>query len=249
MHEEQGVPNPLSSWELGMVKRGIQRRIGKSPKQKLAITPEILHSIHRALDLKLGMHMAFWAACLVGFFGFLRKSTLLPKSGTAKEIAKALIIKDISYTDSSILQLNIRHTKTIQFGQRQLSIPLAQAIGSPLCPVNAVTDLLANLKDTNLAPNQPLFSYVDNQGKISYFTHSSFVKMLKITLKDGGFNPTDFSGHSFRRGGCTYSFQLGVSPTLIKLRGDWKSNAFERYITIHKDQHVDFAKALSLSVM
>ena len=64
-------------------------------------------------------------------------------------------------------------------------------------------------------------------------------------LRSAGFNPKDYSGHSFRRGGCSHAFQLGVPAACIKLRGDWKSSACERYITIQDDTNVKIARILA----
>jgi integrase len=99
-----------------------------------------------------------------------------------------------------------------------------------------------------LSKSQPLFSYITPDGKLLHLTHSVFVKLLKLVLKTCGIDPTN-SGHSFRRGGCSHAFSLGVSPLLIKLRGDWKSNAYERYVNIHMDKHVMFANAPGHSVL
>ena len=40
-----------------------------------------------------------------------------------------------------------------------------------------------------------------------------------------GYDPAKYAGHSFRRGGVSYAFQVGVPLELIKITGDWKSNA------------------------
>ena len=40
-----------------------------------------------------------------------------------------------------------------------------------------------------------------------------------------GFPPSEYSGHSFRRGGCTTAFQIVFPAPVFKLRGDWKSQA------------------------
>jgi hypothetical protein len=39
-----------------------------------------------------------------------------------------------------------------------------------------------------------------------------------------------FSSHSFRRGGATLAAQTGISSSLIQLMGDWKSDAYNKYI-------------------
>ena len=39
-----------------------------------------------------------------------------------------------------------------------------------------------------------------------------------------------FFGHSFRRRGACFALHSGVPSDYIKLQGDWKSNAYERYL-------------------
>ena len=243
-----GLENPLGGWELNQVKRGIQRKLGRPPKQKLAITPQILKDIYKALDKEKPEAQAFWTACLIGFFGFLRKSTLLPKSSKTTDTAKAIRISDVILEDKSSANIVIRHTKTIQFGQRLLTLPFATVPGSHLCPVNALIVMLSQLNpEAKLASDQPLFSYSVGTN-LHHLTHKTFVDILKEVLVSSGKDASQFSGHSFRRGGCSHAFSIGVPAPIIKLRGDWKSNAFERYISISQDHHLDLAKAMALSV-
>ena len=49
---------------------------------------------------------------------------------------------------------------------------------------------------------------------------------------------------SFRRGGCSFASQLGISRLLIKLRGDWKFNAYEHYAFISDTMSIKLAKVL-----
>ena len=77
---EAGLSNPLEqNWELLLLKRGVNRQKGKPPVQKLPLTLDILRKIFHLLDTRLPADAAFWVALLVGFYGFLRKSTLLPE--------------------------------------------------------------------------------------------------------------------------------------------------------------------------
>ena len=80
LHSEAGLANPLAeNWDVKMVKRGVARQLGVPPIQKMPITIEILLKLHTTLDCDDPFEIAFWAACLLGFYGILRKSTLLPK--------------------------------------------------------------------------------------------------------------------------------------------------------------------------
>jgi hypothetical protein len=248
LHDEAGLPNPLAVWELTMVKRGINRCLGRPPRQKLPITLDILQKIYNTLDLSDNATLAFWAACLIAFFGFLRKSTLLPKSSNQAEIKKSIMITDVTVAeDKSCISIKIRHTKTIQFGQRCLTLPFMAVPDSQLCPVEAVVSMLARLKGAPLTINQPLFSFMSQQNRVSHLTHSTFSEQLRSSLVNSGTDPSEYSGHSFRRGGCSHAFALGIPPALVKLRGDWKSNAYERYIHINGSCHETMAQALALS--
>ena len=60
-------------------------------------------------------------------------------------------------------------------------------------------------------------------------THSIFVQSFKHLVAKCGLDWTQYAGHSFRRGGATYCFNLGVDPNLIKMLGDWKSDAYLLY--------------------
>ena len=199
------------------------------------------------LDFSLSKDKAFWCPCIIGFLGYFRKFTLLPKSNTSCN--EALLLNDVKISeDGNLLFVTVRHTKTIQFGQRILTIPFFKASQSMLCPIHAIVSMLVSIKHVQVYKNQPLFSYIESNGKLCYINHSEFVKLLKQSVLTCGLNNKMYSGHSFRRGGCTYAFSLGVSPLLIKLRGDWRSNAYERYVNVTDGQQKDFAQVLSLSL-
>jgi hypothetical protein len=81
LHLDAGFQNPLSdNWDLKMVYKGITRQLGKTPNQKSPITLYLLIQLHRTLE-DTQMDASFWFACLTAFYGFLRKSTLLPAPG------------------------------------------------------------------------------------------------------------------------------------------------------------------------
>ena len=242
IHVESGLPDPfLNNFELSCLKRGVQRLKGSPPEPKLPITPSILCQIKTILCPFDPCDVAFWAACLVAFFGFLRKSTLLPKSKSDAS-SHSLEIRDVKYNCDGSFKITIRHSKTNQFGQRVLVLPFVRAVeGNPLCPVNAMYRLRL-IQPNN--PNMPLFSFLFD-GKSNFLTHSVFVSKLRNCLSKLGYDTSKYSGHSFRKGGCTYGFQLGLSPVILRQRGDWKSNAIFRYINISEEQLLNSAKVLA----
>ena len=58
--------------------------------------------------------------------------------------------------------------------------------------------------------------------------HNNFVGAFKKLVMAAGLDWTKYSGHSFRRGGATFAFNLGVNPELIQYLGDWASDAYKR---------------------
>ena len=241
IHLDAGLPNPLlGNWEVAMIRRGISRKLGRPPRQKLPITLEILRKLFVLMDFSRPSDISFWAACLVCFFGLLRKNTLLPASMSS--ISPAFLVRsDVVGISSSSFLLRIRHTKTIQFGQRILTIPFVACIDIRVCPV---TSLLRHLVMSPLKDSSPLFNFLEG-GRLVAWTHATFVSRLKSCLAKIGISPESYSGHSFRRGGCSLCFEAGLGVTDIKLRGDWRSQSFERYLFVPAASVFRSAVALS----
>ena len=240
IHLDKGLKNPLSdNFAVKNLKRGIARRKGSPPKQKLPITGQIMLDIYNLLSLCSSKEISFWAACCVGFFGFLRKINLLPVS-SIKLGDSCLLREDVDFVSNDCFVLNISKTKTIQNHERILTIPFVAVPGSVLCPVDAVMNMLivSPVEDT-----LPLFSYVEN-GEVKWWTHSSFTTELRSLLSHAGYQPNDYTCHSFRRGGATLAFRLGMTMNEIKKRGDWASDAVYNYVTIQEDQELLMARDL-----
>ena len=78
VHLKAGFENPLEkNWYVSSILKGVQRLKGDASVQKLPITFDILKKIFLLLDLHSSFDRTFWAACLVGFLSFFRKSNLL----------------------------------------------------------------------------------------------------------------------------------------------------------------------------
>ena len=228
MHLEAGYPNPLvNNWYITSIIKGLRRHKGDSTHQKLPITTDILFRILSILDFKRPFDLTFWAVCLVGFFTFFRKSNLLIPAMDKFDQARHLCRSDVCLSSSGAV-INVRWSKTIQFKQKILQVPLPRIAGSPFCPCTALLLTLAHIPEPN-SPT-PLFCYPSKSGPIP-ITHGTFVAHLRQCLAKLGFNPSEYSGHSLRRGGVNFALQCGIPTEWIKLQGDWVSNAYERYVS------------------
>jgi hypothetical protein len=241
LHLESGYKNPLiDNFELSLIRRGINRQKGVPPKQKQPMSIEIMFKMFRFLDLSKSADLAFWAACCIGFFGFLRKSTLLPVNAQT-EGERFLAQEDVLELEIDSFVLRVRQSKVIQFGERVHNIPFASCTLCEVCPVRAV---LSHFGASVLGPKRPLFNYM-HVGREVALTQLGFVVRLRSLLSKLGVRSSDYSAHSFRRGGASFAFSLGVSPLQIKLRGDWASDAYERYVFIQAGASMKVAESLS----
>ena len=122
--------------------------------------------------------------------------------------------------------LKVTHSKTIQFNERQLVIPIPHIAGSPLCPSSS---LLLVYKLVSGADHAPLLAYPTPQGPRA-LSYQHFLHYLKSVLSRLGIDSTRYAGHSFRRGGASLALACDLPQDLIKLQGDWQSDCYQRYL-------------------
>ena len=218
MHEDD-FP---SSKTISYMMRGIKRLKGDVSCQKLPITVDILGRIRDHCNLNDPEDAAFWGACLVMFYGMLRKSSVFPPKGNILRIGDASLIR-------SGLVLRMRYSKTVQFQQRETFVVLPYNSNTELCPVRALLEvwLLSGVKDTS-SPLLPVMK----QGRIAPLSSSRFSKRLSHHLSK--LHLSGYSGHSFRRGGASHALAKGVPSEVIMAQGDWKSNCYLRYLNLDK---------------
>ena len=226
LHLEAGHVNPfLTCWQIDTLLKGTKRVLGVSIKQKLPITVDILRRMFTLVDLSCPLDVTFWASCLVAFFSFFRKSNLLVKGMESFDHNLHLCRRDANFSPDGVT-LSVRWSKTIQYRQRTLHVPLPRVRDSPLCPSQA---LILSLRLCNSPPEAPLFTYRTHSGWLP-LTVRVFQSKLTTYLSTLGVNASDYSGHSFRRGGATFALECGLPTEVIKAHGDWISNAYENYL-------------------
>lgn len=119
LHIEQGFSDPLlNCLQLQRVSRGVKRLQGSPAAQHLPITDSLLLVSHRALDLTIFDHCAFWAACLLGYFGFLGATEFTVPNLDSFSPAIHLSVADIavhSLQSPTYLRVRINASKTDPF--------------------------------------------------------------------------------------------------------------------------------------
>lgn len=251
-HKLKGYEDPTKNFALSTTVRGVARTYGSPTNSKSPLTPVELKRIRATLDWTSSLHRTFWAVLVVGFWSYLRSSNLVQKTKGNFDNLRHVSPDNMSLTEEGIL-ISLQRTKTIQFNERALHIPLVPMSGNFLCPLQALRDMW------ELCPAQcgtSLFTSRSPSGSFSPLVHShlnkreySFRDLVTQPLSNpalvikrhctlAGLPAKSFSGHSLRKGGATCALLAGVSETMVKLQGDWVSDAYRRYISFSLAQKV-----------
>ena len=198
--------------------------------RKSPMTPSILHAAFDLFNFRIPLHAAMWALFLVTFFTFLRKSNLVPDN--KRQISSTVITQANLVFTFAGANIHVSATKTIQCQQRSLILRIPAIPGSHLCPILALRRHLA----INPGPVcAPLFSVFSGSGSAP-ITYKQFCVFLSRVLSKLHLDPSVYSPHSFRQGGATFAFDCHIPPEIIKLQGDWKSDAYLVYLELSQQQ-------------
>ena len=203
-------PNIFSFPRLVAILRGVKRvqaESNPSAHQRLPITPDILTTIERLLPKDRAGRM-IWAACLTGFFGFLRTAEFTVPSSEQYDSAVHLSLADVAvdnHTTPSVVKITIKQSKTDPFRQG-VDIFLGHT-SSHICPVSALTTYIA---ERGPFPG-PLFIFPHG----TPLTRNHLVEVVKRCLRSAGLDDSAYNGHSFRIGAATTAVARGLEDSLI----------------------------------
>jgi site-specific recombinase XerD len=198
IHLIAGHSPPTSNAAVQITLKGIRRKLGIAPKQKVPILAAQIQKMANAAPNTL-QGKRDRALLLLGFAGALRRSELV-----------GLDVSDLKICKQG-LKIKIRRSKTDQDGRSEL---IAIPIGRAACPVAAVR----NWTEAAKIKHGPLFRSVRKDGRASAdrLSDRSIPDILKRFSKIAGLDPRTISGHSLRSGFLTSAASCGAS--IFKLR-------------------------------
>ena len=80
-------------------------------------------------------------------------------------------------------------------------------------------------------------------------SYTVLLTQFKTALKKCNVDYTKYAGHSFRRGGATWMFsELKMPSELIRVIGDWKSQAYMLYTTVTDKYKLEAVDAMQHAV-
>ena len=244
LHKNFNVDFPYDSFQLKTTLQSLKRKLARAPNQALPISPSHLKAMYQFINLDNPQDLALWCCILVGFFGLLRKKSICPEEDLASlDPVQILTVRKVSvHKDKGMAFLYINFAKTMQFGQKDLIIPLVSNNCKALDPIYHLDLLFSRTK----APlDCPAFSYRKSSGSLGHISHKMFTSKLKNLLSRAGLSPEKFSGHSLRRGGATFLYQCGASILEIQACGDWVSSVFTRYLFIGLEERLQSQRLMS----
>lgn len=213
-HRAAGLDDPTGSELVVATLRGIRRRRGHASDQAKPLLRDDLFAVLDSLGSGM-KDIRDRALLLVGFAGGFRRSELV-----------ALDIADIE-PDRQGLIITIRRSKTDQYGEgRRIGIPHGR---SRHCPVKT---LEAWLEASGITEG-PVFRRVNRHGHVlnQRLSGEAVSIVLQQRLRDIGYDPAGYSGHSLRAGFATSAAQAGASSWKIRQQTGHASDAMlARYI-------------------
>lgn len=245
LHLLLDIPFPsYTELQLKLTFRGVDRSLCHVPHQAEPITTAILSQIHQVLNFSLPLHVVIWCLFLFSFFLFARRSQFVPDSTSPSHTSNLVSRQDISVQGDLVL-VTFNWTKTHQTGGKPLVVPLAKIPGSILCPVTAFSHMV------QLIPAPPLTPafVVPFSGSFRPITYHFYQTIIRSCVSALGLEPSKFSSHSFRRGGASFAFSIGIPGELIQSQGDWKSEAYKLYLNLDENQRLVVARRMASHIM
>ena len=176
--------------------------------------------IFQSLNFSDYNHTMLWAACCLGFCGFLRAGEFTVNSPFNPDIH--LAVSDVqadSLVNPSSFRIHIKCSRTDPFRQ---GYHIYIGVGErDLCPLRTLTQYLHVRGST---PG-PLFLLSDGTPLHRQWLTSSIQSIFSAAGVTGC-----YTGHSFRIGAATSAASRGLPDHLIKTLGRWSSDAYQIYI-------------------
>ena len=167
----------MDDYDCHMLKKAVKRCVKESVNRKHPITVSILYNCFR-LFTSCPLHLCMKALFLIAFFSLLRKSNLVPLARAQVSSSSGCFLRrrDLLFTPDGVV-LRVFKTKTLQFNERVLEIPLPHIPNSIFCPVQALKEYLAV---THVDPDMPLFCLPSGGHMCPIYAHylTSFLKVL-----------------------------------------------------------------------
>ena len=229
--------------------RRIRKELSRQAKARQArprvkpLTWDILRRVIGDLEPENPDDTAFGALLLVGVAGFFRCGELTVDKLTGYDTEKLIRKGHIA-----LFSLEPHHSTYMRVWLPKCKID-PKGGGTPVlisrnpeaefCPV---AWLLKHIR-TIQADTDPVWVW-PLSGQL--ITRDAFIRKLRYHLERVGEDPSEFAGHSMRRGAAFSARRAGLPDSMIKILGRWNSDCFRQYLTWLPHDIRDLNRRLSL---
>ena len=220
---------------------GLRRVLGDPQPNRPTLHVQDLLAMYRRVNLTDIEERAMWACIVLGFRSLLRKSNMLWSHTSDSHVIRREAIQFFPWG----MLITISSTKTIQYGQRKVTIPITASPGSPLCAVYWVRQHLLDVPTSS--SDIPLFQ-VPKGKSYTPLTYNKVLSFLKSLLRRTGRDPDNVGLHSLRRAGASYMHSIGLTLEDIRQVGDWQSLAALIYLAHPLQGRIETDRRVSSSL-
>jgi hypothetical protein len=176
----------------------------KKSRVRKPVTVEMLGELLPSFDLRQTIDRSTWAIITTAVHGLCRLGELAPSTHEGKFYPRR---KNYSLNAQGRANIFIARSKT-DVNHEGFHLPIPRN-GAATCPHRALVEAVAAGAPGRLfsAPEDPLFPDSSNRAVLKYYV----IKRLREALTRAGYNPTEFSGHSLRKGGAQSLFNRGLA--------------------------------------
>lgn len=200
--------------------KALRRVLGDTTTQKDAIFPQDLLSMSKFVSSENFLQISIWTGLVFLYRSMLRKCHIFVGEFNEHLLKRS----DVEFTSFGLV-VHVTSTKTIQYRERALDLPICRG-GGKLCLVSLLEWYFDRYPTT---PSSPILSRFEDKELITV----PYAKALSH-LKEWGEKANigkDLGTHSMRRGAATLMSLGGMPLEDIKDKGDWKSDVFYQYIS------------------
>jgi len=232
-HKDAGLEDPVAASDrVWRVWKGIKRTQGQnSARPRLPILPRTLGLLFASLNMAEFNDRVFWALACTATYGLFRLGEL---TVTSRE-SMPLTIRNLSWFWSKAglgFSIRLDQSKTDPW-RRGVDVRIVHPVA-----VSAMVAYLSSRPGATAV--DPLFSWADNRS----VSRSTFIPVLRKSLRLAGIDDTHYSGHSFRKGGASALAEAGAPDSVIQALGRWRSDAYKVYITTSEDAFLGWAQSI-----
>ena len=166
----------------------------------------------------------FWAAFLLGFFGFLRSGEFTVPNDSSFDPGCQLTPQDVAVDCRQcprMVRVFLKQSKTDPF-RKGVTIFLGRS-NSALCPVSAILSYLA-IRGSN---NGPVFQFANGHP----LTRQRLIHHLHEVLAAG-------------IGAAKTAAARGIEDSLVKTLGRWEWAAYQRYVKLPRERLAEVSAIL-----